>query len=118
MQAALEALADPTRRRLVELLAAGEQSAGQLAGAFDISRPGISRHLRVLREAGLVHAEPRGQQRVYTLRAAPLRELDGWLARYRPFWTQRLDALGTEVARGTRRPRPPNSTPTPTEEPR
>ncbi len=110
MQAALEALADPTRRRLVELIAAGEQSAGQLAAAFDISRPGISRHLRVLREAGLVHAEARGQQRVYSLRAAPLRELDGWLARYRPFWTQRLDALGTEVARGRRRSGPPTST--------
>ncbi len=118
MQAALEALADPTRRRLVELLAAGEQSAGALAAAFDISRPGISRHLRVLREAGLVHAEPRGQQRVYSLRTAPLRELDGWLARYRPFWTQRLDAFGTEVARGRRRSHPPTAAPTPTKEPR
>jgi DNA-binding transcriptional ArsR family regulator len=118
MQAALEALADPTRRRLIELIAAGEQSAGQLAAAFDISRPGISRHLRVLREAGLVQAEPRGQQRVYSLRPAPLRELDSWLARYRPFWTQRLDALGTEVVRGRRRSERRTSAPTRTRESR
>ena len=93
------ALADPTRRRLLELLASGERSAGELAAEFDISRPGVSRHLRVLRDAGMVHAEVAGQQRIYHLEPGPLAELDDWLARYRAFWAQRLDALETELRR-------------------
>jgi DNA-binding transcriptional ArsR family regulator len=94
-----EALADPTRRRLLELLAAGERSAGSLAGEFAISRPGVSRHLRVLREAGLVRARGAGQRRLYSVDPAPLDEVDAWLAHWRGFWTQRLDALDAELRR-------------------
>lgn len=102
MQLALEALSDETRRRIVEELAHSDRTAGELAGLFDISRPGVSRHLRVLREAGLVTVAPDAQRRVYSLAPEPLEEIDAWLARHRTFWTQRLDALGTEIARGKR----------------
>jgi DNA-binding transcriptional ArsR family regulator len=95
-------LADDTRRRIVELLAEGERTAGELAAGFAVSQPAVSRHLRVLRESGLVRAEVRGQQRVYSLVADPLVEVDEWLDRYRVFWTQRLDALDTEIRRGRR----------------
>ena len=96
-----EALADPTRRRLLELLAAdGERSAGELAAEFSISRPGVSRHLRVLREAGLVRTRGDGPRRLYSVDPAPLDEVDAWLARWRGFWAQRLDALDTEIRRG------------------
>ena len=97
-----EALADPTRRRLLELLAAGERSAGELAEEFAISRPGVSRHLRVLREAGLVRARGAGQRRLYSVDPGPLDEVDAWLDRWRGFWAQRLDALDTEIGRGRR----------------
>ena len=93
------ALADPTRRRLLELLAAGERSAGELAREFDISRPGVSRHLRVLREAGLVRTRGEGQRRLYSVDPGPLDEVDAWLARWRGFWAQRLEALDTELRR-------------------
>ncbi|MGI8701750.1 MAG: ArsR/SmtB family transcription factor [Nocardioidaceae bacterium] len=102
MQAALEALSDATRRRIVEELAGADRTAGELAALFDISRPGVSRHLRVLREAGLVDVDPVAQRRVYSLTAEPLAEIDEWLGRYRSLWTQRLDALATEIARGKR----------------
>jgi DNA-binding transcriptional ArsR family regulator len=93
------ALADPTRLRLVELLADGERSAGALAAEFATSRPGVSRHLRVLREHGLVRVRDDGRRRLYSLEPGPLAEVDEWLARYRPFWENRLDALGTEITR-------------------
>lgn len=96
---ALEALADRTRRTIVELLAEGEQSAGELAAAFETSRPAISRHLRVLREHGLVSAREEGRRRVYALEPGPLAELDEWLSHYRSFWTSRLDALDVELRR-------------------
>jgi DNA-binding transcriptional ArsR family regulator len=99
---AIEALADPTRRRIVELLADGERSAGDIAAQFETSRPGVSRHLRVLRENGLVQARGDGQRRLYSLDPAPLAELDAWLARYRGFWANRLDALDTEIRRRRR----------------
>jgi DNA-binding transcriptional ArsR family regulator len=99
---AFEALSDPTRRRIVELLADGERSAGELASHFHTSRPGVSRHLRVLREHGLVRARGDGQRRLYSLDPTPLAELDDWLARYRGFWANRLDALDTEVHRRRR----------------
>ncbi|MBA3475390.1 MAG: winged helix-turn-helix transcriptional regulator [Actinobacteria bacterium] len=99
---ALEALAEPTRRRIVELLADGERSAGEIASRFDTSRPGVSRHLRVLREHGLVQVRDDAQRRLYSLDPTPLAELDAWLARYRGFWTNRLDALDTEVRRRQR----------------
>src|SRR3954470_8245470 len=99
---ALAALADPTRRELVAVLAHGEVAAGELAHRFPMSRPAISRHLRVLREAGLVTARAEGKRRMYTLDPRPLRELDEWLEPYRDLWAHRLDALDTEIARGRR----------------
>ena len=98
----LGALADPTRRELVALLAAGELAAVDLADRFPVSRPAISRHLRVLREAGLVRSRTDGRRRLYALDPRPLRELDEWLEPYRDLWAQRLDALDTEIARGRR----------------
>jgi len=98
----LRALGDESRRTLVEALAEGPATAGELAALLPIARPGVSRHLRVLREAGLVDVRPDAQRRVYHLRLEPLAEVDGWLGRYRALWEQRLDALHTEVARGKR----------------
>jgi DNA-binding transcriptional ArsR family regulator len=100
---AIAALADPTRRRILELLADGERSAGELAAEFAVSRPAVSRHLRVLRETGLVNVRDDAQRRLYSIDPAPLAELDEWLARYRTFWSQRLDALETELRRAKRR---------------
>ena len=99
---ALAALADPTRREIVALLAGGEVAAGELARRFPVSRPAVSRHLRVLREAGLVSARVEGRRHLYALDPAPLREIDAWLEPYRDLWAQRLDALDTEIARGRR----------------
>lgn len=99
-----EALADPTRRRVLELLSEQDLSAGEIAAAFTVSRPAVSRHLRVLREAGLVRATRDSQRRVYGLDPAPLREIDAWLDRYRRFWPDRLDAL-EEHLRGTKEER-------------
>ena len=99
---ALEALADPTRRRIVELLSEGERAAGEIASHFRTSRPGVSRHLRVLRDHGLVRVREEGQRRLYSVDPAPLAELDAWLERYRGFWTNRLGALETEVRRQRR----------------
>jgi DNA-binding transcriptional ArsR family regulator len=96
---ALAVLAEPTRQRIVELLAEGERSAGEIASHFETSRPGISRHLRVLREHGLVRAREDAQRRLYSLDPGPLEELDEWLQRYRRFWSNRLDALDTEIHR-------------------
>jgi len=101
-----DALADPVRRAIVERLADGEVGAGEIAAAFPISRPAISRHLRVLREAGLVTSRVAGQQRIYALDRRPLAELDAWLERFRPLPApgpaSRLDALDTEMHRGRR----------------
>jgi DNA-binding transcriptional ArsR family regulator len=118
----LAALADPVRREIVELLAAGEAGAGEIAERFPVTRPAVSRHLRVLREAGLVTSEVRAQRRVYRLQRAPLAELDAWLERFRPLpgrgspaapsvptgLANRLDALDTEIRRGRRRRTPEN----------
>lgn len=100
---AFEALAEPTRRRIVELLADGERSAGEIASHFSTSRPGVSRHLRVLHEHGLVTTRQAGTRRLYSLDPAPLEEVDAWLERYRCFWTNRLDALDTEIRRRRRK---------------
>jgi DNA-binding transcriptional ArsR family regulator len=99
---AFAALADPTRRRIVELLAERDRDAGELAASFPVSRPAVSRHLRVLKESGLVTVKPRAQRRVFSLNPRPLDDLASWLDRYRSFWSQRLDALETELARGRR----------------
>lgn len=87
------ALADPTRRQILELLGEREHSAGDLARRFRISRPAVSRHLRVLREAGLAQARGDAQRRIYRIEAAPLAEVDAWIGRYRGFWSDRLDRL-------------------------
>jgi DNA-binding transcriptional ArsR family regulator len=102
MEAVLRALADESRRTLLEALTSGPATAGELAALLPIARPGVSRHLRVLREAGLVDVRRDAQRRVFDLRPEPLAELDQWLAPYRALWEQRLDALHTEVARGKR----------------
>lgn len=97
---ALAVLADPVRRAIVERLATGPASAGDIAQEFPISRPAVSRHLRLLREAGLVHSETIAQQRIYRLSPEPFDELDQWVRQIRTFWSQHLDALETEIARG------------------
>src|SRR5205085_11275662 len=100
MEAVLRALADGSRRTVLETLTGGPATAGELAAMLPIARPGVSRHLRVLREAGLVEVRQEAQRRVYSLRLEPLAEVDEWLGRYRALWEQRLDALHTEIARG------------------
>jgi DNA-binding transcriptional ArsR family regulator len=102
MDAALHAIADPGRRALLEALRRNDATAGELAELLPIARPGVSRHLRVLRDAGLVEVRQEGQHRVYSLHAEPLAEVDGWLEPYRALWRQRFDALHTEIARGKR----------------
>lgn len=103
---AFDVLGDPVRRRILELLADGEQTSGALGAViqqeFGISQPAVSQHLRVLREKGFVAVRADGARRQYSVVAAPLREVDVWLDRYRRFWAQPLDALATELARGER----------------
>ncbi|HYO96284.1 MAG TPA: metalloregulator ArsR/SmtB family transcription factor [Polyangiaceae bacterium] len=103
---AFDVLGDPVRRRILELLAQGEHSSGSIVEAvqreFDISQPAVSQHLRVLRDSGFATVRSEGTRRLYSVDAAPLREVDGWLEQFRGFWVQRLDALATEVARGKR----------------
>jgi DNA-binding transcriptional ArsR family regulator len=101
----LHALSDSSRRTVLDALSRGEASAGELAALLPIARPGVSRHLRVLRDAGLVEVRQEAQRRVYSLRPEPLAEVDDWLGRYRSLWEQRFDALHTEVARGNRQRR-------------
>lgn len=100
MDAMLQALADGNRRTVLEILRDHPATVGELAEALPIARPGVSRHLRVLRDAGLVEVEQDAQRRIYSLRPAPLAELDEWLGAYRALWEHRLDALHTEIARG------------------
>ena len=102
MDTVLQALADPSRRALLEILRDHPASAGELAEALPIARPGVSRHLRVMREAGLVEVRRDAQRRIYSLRPEGFTEVDAWLASYRALWSNRLDALHTEIARGKR----------------
>ena len=102
MDAVLHALSDESRRTVLDLLRDHPATVSELADLLPIARPGVSRHLRVLREAGLVDVDQQAQWRVYRLRPEPLVEVDAWLGRYRALWEQRLDALHTEVARGKR----------------
>ncbi|BBH70136.1 transcriptional regulator [Actinoplanes sp. OR16] len=103
---AFDVLGDPVRRRILELLADGEQSAGVISevirAEFGISAPAVSQHLKVLREAGFAAVRAEGTRRLYAVEAEPLQEAAAWLERFRPFWNQRLDALATELARGKR----------------
>jgi DNA-binding transcriptional ArsR family regulator len=103
MDAALQAISDPGRRTLLRALSDGPATVTELAHLLPIARPGVSRHLRVLREAGLVDVRQDAQRRIYSLRPQPLAEIDEWLEHYRALWEQRLDALHTEIARGKRR---------------
>ena len=100
MDRVLQALADPSRRIVLDILKGHAASAGELAEALPIARPGVSRHLRVLREAGLVDVRQEAQRRIYSLRPEALVELDGWLDDYRVLWQNRMGALHTEIARG------------------
>jgi DNA-binding transcriptional ArsR family regulator len=102
MDAVLQALSDVSRRTVLEALRDGPATVSELADLLPIARPGVSRHLRVLREAGLVEVRQEAQWRVYRLRPEPLAEVDAWLSHYRALWEQRLDALHTEIARGKR----------------
>ena len=109
---AFEILGDPVRRRIVELLGDGERAAGQVGATiqeeFGISQPAVSQHLRVLRENGLASVRSAGNRRLYAVDTGPLQDIDRWLAPYRRFWEPRLDALGTEIARGRRARRTAN----------
>lgn len=99
-----DVLGDPVRRRILELLAGEELSAGEVVRVvgeeFGISQPAVSQHLKVLREAGFANMRTEGTRRVYSLDPAPLRSVDEWLDPFRRFWGPRLDALATEIARG------------------
>lgn len=93
----LGAIADPTRRRIVELLAVRDRTAGELVEAFDLSAPAISQHLNVLREAGLITTRAEGQSRIQSINPAGFDDLDAWLQRTRAVWSRRLDALEREL---------------------
>lgn len=101
---AFDVLGDPVRRRILELLTEREHTSGEvvevIAAEFGISQAGVSQHLKVLRDNGFAQVRPEGTRRVYALDAAPLRDIDDWLQRFRVFWPVKLDALATEIARG------------------
>ena len=94
---AFEILADPTRRRIVEALRAGERPVNDIVERAGVHQSGVSRHLRILHDAGFVAVRPDGQRRLYRLRPEPFRELDAWLARYRDLWEDRLDRFGAAL---------------------
>nr|WP_300047693.1 metalloregulator ArsR/SmtB family transcription factor [uncultured Nocardioides sp.] len=101
---AFDVLGDPVRRRILELLAVGETSAGDVAarvgGEFGISQPAVSQHLKVLRDNGFATVRPEGTRRLYAVDPSGLQKVDAWVEQFRGFWDQKLDALGTEIARG------------------
>ncbi len=103
---AFDVLGDPVRRRILELLAEGEHSSGEVVAVisreFGISQPAVSMQLRVLRESGFATVRAEGTSRIYAIDAGPLAEVDAWLAEFRKFWEQRLDALGTALTRSER----------------
>ena len=103
---AFDVLGDPVRRRILELLAESERSSGEIVEVvqreYGISQPAVSQHLRTLRESGFATVRVDGARRIYAVDAAPLKEVDAWVSRFRGFWEHKLDALATEVARGKR----------------
>ena len=103
---AFDVLGDPVRRRILELLAAGEHSSGEIVTVIQdelgITPSAVSQHLRVLRESGFTSVRARGSRRLYAMDPAPLREVDSWLDGFRRFWEPHFDALATEIARGKR----------------
>ena len=104
---AFDVLGDPVRRRILELLAGGEHSSGDMVSViqaeFGITQSAVSQHLKVLRDSGFAQVRIDGPRRIYAMDAAPLQEVDAWLDRFRMFWTPKLEALATEVARGKRK---------------
>jgi DNA-binding transcriptional ArsR family regulator len=100
MDSTFDVLAEPQRRRILDLLRDGERPVGELVDRLEISQPGVSKHLRVLRDAGLVSVRPEGQRRWYGLRPEALAEVDRWLAPYRKLWGRRLDALERHLDEG------------------
>jgi DNA-binding transcriptional ArsR family regulator len=106
---AFDVLGDPVRRRILELLADGEMPAGAIGAIvqdeFTISQPAVSQHLKVLRDNGFTSVRADGQRRLYAVNGNAMRDVDEWLSAFRRFWTPRLDALATEVARGKRQRR-------------
>jgi DNA-binding transcriptional ArsR family regulator len=106
---AFDVLGDPVRRRILELLVHGERRAGEVSAVvqeeFGISQPGVSAHLRVLRENGFARVRAEGPRRLYAVEPAPLQDVDRWLEQFRGTWGSRLDALATELARGRREQR-------------
>jgi DNA-binding transcriptional ArsR family regulator len=99
MQSAFEIIGEPSRRAILSLLAASDRSVGDIQKELCLSQPTASKHLRVLREAGFVESQIAAQRRVYRLRLEPLKEVDGWLAQFRQYWTPRLDALERHLDR-------------------
>ena len=95
----LQALADPVRLHIVDVLRSGEQSVNDIVDTLDIDQSGVSRHLRILHESGFVDMRPDGQRRMYSLRPEPFRELDAWISGYRSLWTARLDRFGDALSR-------------------
>jgi DNA-binding transcriptional ArsR family regulator len=106
---AFDVLGDPVRRRILQLLATDELSSGEIveviASEFGISQAGVSQHLKVLRDAGFASVRAEGTRRIYAIDTAPLEQVDAWLDPFRIFWTRKLAALGTEIARGRKQRR-------------
>jgi len=100
-----QVLADPTRRRIVEVLRAGEQPVGDVVEKAGVHQSGVSRHLRILSESGFVSMRPDGQRRLYALKPDPFRELEEWVTRYRGLWEARLDRFGAALEARQRRAR-------------
>jgi len=99
MESAFTVLAEPSRRAILTLLASGERSVGDLESALNLSQPSVSKHLRVLRDAGFVEATIDAQRRVYRIRPEPLQEVDAWMAPFRRYWSARVDALERHLDR-------------------
>ena len=106
-----ETLADPTRRRIVAALIAGERPVGDIVRDAGVHQSGVSRHLRILHEAGFVSVRPDGQRRLYALRPEPFRELEAWLAQYRRLWESRLDRFGAALEQAQRKSENKDQTP-------
>jgi DNA-binding transcriptional ArsR family regulator len=102
---AFQALADPTRRRIVDALRSGERQVNDIVAQAGIHQSGVSRHLRILQGAGFVSVRPDGQRRLYALRSEPFREIDEWLAKYRGLWEARLDRFGAAIEQQRKRHR-------------
>jgi DNA-binding transcriptional ArsR family regulator len=112
MESAFEIIAEPNRRAILSLLVSSQQSVGDIESQLRMSQPSVSKHLRVLREAGFVESTVDAQRRLYRLKPEPFEELDAWLAQFRRFWSAHLDALERHLDRMDRQPIPTQSAPT------